>query len=250
MRKTPSYIPNSLRDNYAQSFGPIAVKPRRSGLSDLADIKRGRSKSTDERRKRAPRDTFVDSSPIQDDFNPRRQRPPHPPRPVFSLTGAHTVWSPSITRDVTIHFELDIADDLEDLLEEFSRLKRLGHFRTAEKYFQASLHEFAEFPPVKAEYADMLLEQGDHKRLHEMELRAGPLDTDPRLHYSEDFPEFLCHANYELIQAHSAIASGGFISDAHRKARMYDGGVRTFGPQQRVHVNSAHVRRRRPRVRN
>jgi hypothetical protein len=73
------------------------------------------------------------------------------------------VLAPSKTKDVTVHVELSIVEDLDGLLETFCCLKRLGHFLAAEQYFKENLQRYLEVPPVMIEYADMLLEQGNYK---------------------------------------------------------------------------------------
>jgi hypothetical protein len=84
------------------------------------------------------------------------------------LRETQAVLGPSSNRDTTIHFQLDIEEDLESRLEEFSRLKRLGNYKGAEKYFEDNLQKFIDIPPVSVELADMLLTQGAHKHLKEL----------------------------------------------------------------------------------
>jgi hypothetical protein len=86
-----------------------------------------------------------------------------------------TIWNTSTRQDTTIHFNLDIEEDSEEPLEEFSRLKRLGNFKAAGEFFQANLFGYIEDSPyVAVEYADMLLEQGDYERLFELNQDYGP----------------------------------------------------------------------------
>ncbi len=66
---------------------------------------------------------------------------------------AQIFWNPSSTRDTTIHLELGIEEDLETQLEFFSRLKRLGHFREAEEFFQSNLRDYLDLGQVLAEYS-------------------------------------------------------------------------------------------------
>ncbi|KAI0429900.1 hypothetical protein F5Y09DRAFT_356514 [Xylaria sp. FL1042] len=65
--------------------------------------------------------------------------------------------------DLTVHLTMDLEEDLEDRLDEMSRLSRLGNFSSAEKYFQEHLHHHIDNPYVLVQYADMLLHQGDFK---------------------------------------------------------------------------------------
>ncbi|KAI1274896.1 hypothetical protein F5Y07DRAFT_192557 [Xylaria sp. FL0933] len=65
--------------------------------------------------------------------------------------------------DLTVHLTMDIEEDLEDRLDEMSRLSRLGDFASARKYFQEHLHHHIDNPYVLVHYADLLLHQGDFK---------------------------------------------------------------------------------------
>ena len=59
--------------------------------------------------------------------------------------------------DSTIHFSLDVADDIEGHLEEVSRLKRWGHFQDAIEYFTANLEYHLDLPLVLLECTDLLV---------------------------------------------------------------------------------------------
>lgn len=101
----------------------------------------------------------------------RRSQSPTPAQPS-PLKGVQVVLGPDQSSlNTTVHLELDIEGDVESHLEEFSRLKRLGHFHAAEQYFQSNLHDYLDVPPVAIEYAEMLLLQGAYKRLKELLLR-------------------------------------------------------------------------------
>ncbi|KAE8441515.1 hypothetical protein EG329_004903 [Mollisiaceae sp. DMI_Dod_QoI] len=103
------------------------------------------------------------------------------------VKGTQAVLGPSLNRDTTIHLQLDIEEDLESRLEEFSRLKRLGNYSAAEEYFQGNLQKFTDVPPVSVEFADMLLTQGAYKRLKELRQKnklkppLGPDDVSVRM---------------------------------------------------------------------
>ncbi|KAI9739959.1 MAG: hypothetical protein M1818_005015 [Claussenomyces sp. TS43310] len=100
-----------------------------------------------------------------------RSRSASPVRGPAFLKEVQAVLSPHSTLDTTISLELDIEEDLEGQLEEFSRLKRLGHFKAAEQYFQSNLRDYVDLPPVAVEYAEMLLRQGAYKHLKELLLK-------------------------------------------------------------------------------
>jgi hypothetical protein len=70
------------------------------------------------------------------------------------------------TSDNTIHFSLDIADDIEGHLEEVSRLRRWGHFQEANEYFAETLEHHLDLPRVALEYADLLVDQGSYQEFN------------------------------------------------------------------------------------
>ncbi|KAK4868046.1 hypothetical protein LT330_007244 [Penicillium expansum] len=74
--------------------------------------------------------------------------------------------------DTTLHFVLNIVDDIEGQLEELGRLKRWGHFKEALEYFESNLEQHIDLPMVKIEYADLLLEQGAYRKLIQLGLEA------------------------------------------------------------------------------
>jgi hypothetical protein len=93
------------------------------------------------------------------------------------------IWNETTNRDATLHFELDVEEDIEGKLEHFCRMKRLGHFKDAEEYFQNYLLDQIDNLPIAVEYATMLLEQGAYKRLDE-------LIQDGELNFSEEVDSF------------------------------------------------------------
>lgn len=86
------------------------------------------------------------------------------------------IWNPASSRDTTIHLELDIEDDLEGHLEEFSRLARLGHFKAAEQQYEQHLIDHIKLEPVLLECMDMLLSRGDYTA---NAFPQGPPPSDP-----------------------------------------------------------------------
>lgn len=76
------------------------------------------------------------------------------------------VYNSSHARDVTVHVELELYEDVaQELLEEFSRLTRVGHFRHAKSFFDENLRAFMDNPYVFVQYAEMLLTQGDYRSI-------------------------------------------------------------------------------------
>ncbi|ODM15703.1 hypothetical protein SI65_08937 [Aspergillus cristatus] len=85
--------------------------------------------------------------------------------------GYQLVLSPQNAKDCTVHFEMDIEDDLEVQLEEFSWLKRLGRFGAAREMFQRELAERTAYSlPVLIEHADMQYDQGDYRGFSDLVL--------------------------------------------------------------------------------
>ncbi|PYI01375.1 hypothetical protein BO78DRAFT_327769 [Aspergillus sclerotiicarbonarius CBS 121057] len=131
---------------------------------------------------------------------------------------------------------MDIVEDIGFPLEEFSRLKRLGHFHAAERYFQESLSDSMGLFPVAVEYADMLVEQGAYQRLHQVLSQQRELVVPNRsstLLSSSLSPEknpsrFLYRANLQLIQAFSAIQSQGSMQEAYEKVRSLERPMRSL----------------------
>ena len=83
---------------------------------------------------------------------------------VLPVEGCQLVLSPHVVKDSTVHFEMDIEEDLEVQLEEFSRLRRLGRFDDAKEMFQCGLAEHMAYSfLIFIEYADMLYDQGHYR---------------------------------------------------------------------------------------
>ncbi|KAK6957709.1 hypothetical protein Daesc_000497 [Daldinia eschscholtzii] len=64
---------------------------------------------------------------------------------------------------------MSVQEDLDDSLEEFCRLQRLGDFASAKRFFADNLQEHLYKPNILIEYAEMLLEQGDYNSLSEID---------------------------------------------------------------------------------
>lgn len=58
------------------------------------------------------------------------------------------VYNSSSARDVTVHLELQLFDDIDQELGEFSRLTRIGHFRDTRSFFDENLRAFLDNPYV------------------------------------------------------------------------------------------------------
>lgn len=72
---------------------------------------------------------------------------------------------PAFPQDVTLHLSLPVKDDLEDVLEEAARLRRLGHFSDAIALFTGTLGHFLDNRYVLVQYAQCLYEAGQYVQL-------------------------------------------------------------------------------------
>ncbi|KAM7200301.1 hypothetical protein V8F33_004019 [Rhypophila sp. PSN 637] len=84
---------------------------------------------------------------------------------ISSLNDIDAVWNISSSRDVTLHLELDVEDDVDANLEEFSAFARRGDYKRAEKYYQDNLSRHSGQPKVIIEYVRMLVEKGSYKSI-------------------------------------------------------------------------------------
>ncbi|XXG98476.1 hypothetical protein Hte_004800 [Hypoxylon texense] len=75
------------------------------------------------------------------------------------------IWDPRNTSDLTVHLKMPVQEDLEEVMEEFCRLQRLGDFTSATQFFRDNLQDHLDKPYILIEYAEMLLEQGDYNTL-------------------------------------------------------------------------------------
>lgn len=117
------------------------------------------------------------------------EKPPLPPTTESSKSKsswkADGVCYAGEAKDVTVHLELGLRDDLTDELEELWRLARLGHFRAAREYFAERLEPYSNHPFVLVEYADILFRQGDFDSLSRLVSEPlpnpGATSTNPRI---------------------------------------------------------------------
>lgn len=97
-----------------------------------------------------------------------------------------------VTLDTSGFSDMDLVEDsdVEDELEDFNRLRRMGNFKEAIHHFDVQLKARLDTDPsILVQYAEMLLEQGDYRSLNELEekhLFDSPEDESPepikRLH--------------------------------------------------------------------
>ncbi|CRG89772.1 Sodium channel protein type 4 subunit alpha [Talaromyces islandicus] len=65
-------------------------------------------------------------------------------------------------KNVTVHLDVNVQIDLTDDVAELARLNRLGWFRQGVTLYEEKLQNHKDFFPVAAEYADLLLQQGNY----------------------------------------------------------------------------------------
>ncbi|KAL3457693.1 hypothetical protein BJX64DRAFT_245329 [Aspergillus heterothallicus] len=126
---------------------------------------------------------------------------------------AQTIISPDICKDSTIHFDMDVTDDIGAILEDFSRLKRLGYFEAAARYFDENLVEFMDILPVAIEYADMLLERGDYHGLDQF-LRSYDSTLNEETWGDDNGYDILYEMNLQLMHSIASMHLGSDLQDA------------------------------------
>lgn len=105
-----------------------------------------------------------DGLPVQEAAN---NNPSSPRTPVLSalVSAIHAVLNGNDPRDITVHFDLLMIDDIEIELEEFAILRRLENFKAAKSYFKEKLGDYRKVPYVFVQYAQILLDSGDFEAL-------------------------------------------------------------------------------------
>ncbi|KAF3803724.1 hypothetical protein GCG54_00004903 [Colletotrichum gloeosporioides] len=84
----------------------------------------------------------------------------------FDLIGAHV--NPNAPQDITFHLEIEATEDLEEDLESFSRLRRLGQFTAAMNHFRRCLLNSLDNTYVLVQYGQFLLESSDINGLSQL----------------------------------------------------------------------------------
>ncbi|KAK1586191.1 uncharacterized protein LY79DRAFT_557091 [Colletotrichum navitas] len=86
--------------------------------------------------------------------------------------------NPKARRDVTLHLDLDVTQDVEEELEEFSKLRRIGHFNAAKRYFEEHLERCIDNAYVLDQYGQFLLEISDIHTLTKLAREYPPGDLE------------------------------------------------------------------------
>ncbi|KAH9242627.1 hypothetical protein K456DRAFT_1716338 [Colletotrichum gloeosporioides 23] len=84
----------------------------------------------------------------------------------FDLVGAYV--NPHAPQDITFHLEIEATEDLEEDLESFSRLRRLGQFTAAVNHFRRRLLNSLDNTYVLVQYGQFLLESSDVNGLSQL----------------------------------------------------------------------------------
>ncbi|KAK2024034.1 hypothetical protein LX32DRAFT_656492 [Colletotrichum zoysiae] len=95
-----------------------------------------------------------------------------PVKPSFHI-------DPKAPQDVTLHLEMDVTEDIEEEFEEFSKLRRIGHFNAAKRYFEEHLESCIDNAYVLDQYGQFLWEISDVHTLTKLarEYPTGDLDN-------------------------------------------------------------------------
>ncbi|KAL4882488.1 hypothetical protein BJY04DRAFT_41666 [Aspergillus karnatakaensis] len=161
-------------------------------------------------------------SPHPNDMNDR-----HKPHDSPDTQAQHTwvdaqrledIWGPETTRDHTLHFDMQVVEDVDSLLEELARFKRLGYFSAGVQYFRDKLEPFSEMAPVAIEYADLLMEQGAYGQLDRFLLSQRIVLRD--LKFNLDHLKRLSQQMLTLIEAFSSMVSHGRMKEAYEAANV------------------------------
>ncbi|KAK7981532.1 hypothetical protein PG988_003770 [Apiospora saccharicola] len=120
---------------------------------------------------------------------------------VLSKKRVNAVWDPSQNSDITIHLKLPLQEEgLDEQIEEFCRLRRLGDFASAKRFFAQNLEDHHDNPYLLVQYAEMLLEQGDYITLSSLD---GHVAFAPDNHHLRGREGALLRVYWKLMQLHS-----------------------------------------------
>ncbi|KAK3986748.1 hypothetical protein QBC44DRAFT_222489, partial [Cladorrhinum sp. PSN332] len=136
---------------------------------------------------------------------------------VSNQSTTHFV-KPHNAQDMTIHMSLPVQDDVEDLLEECARLRRLGHFRDAIQLFEDELSHFVDNRYVLFQYGLCLIQAGEYIRLAKL-----ASDTSSRQIRDDDlldvaFRLLLCEAEIGYIDDATFSSIGTVAEDLVRRS--------------------------------
>ncbi|KAI0197826.1 hypothetical protein F4808DRAFT_463363 [Astrocystis sublimbata] len=78
---------------------------------------------------------------------------------------ADAIWTPNMSKSVAINMKLGITEDIDQELEELSRLRRHGDLRDTRKFLKQKLSGRSDDPYFVVLYAQLLSEMGDFRSL-------------------------------------------------------------------------------------
>lgn len=158
-RYSPPRRPKSVADDLWDSSYDFSY-PKRSFYDYIPDTRYPAPVLRGERPLRQHLDPSIRPNP-----QPRSRSPVTRKERIPQLPLLDAICKPGKSKDVTVHITLDVALDIEQELEEFSRLRRHGNFREAQKLFNDHLPERFDDTFCLLQYAHMLLEAGDLRGL-------------------------------------------------------------------------------------
>lgn len=82
------------------------------------------------------------------------------------------IWDPGQSSDLTVHLNLDIKEDLDEEIEHFCYLHRIGSFLEARTFFDEHLVAHMDKPYVFVMFAEMLFRQGNYREICDLDARV------------------------------------------------------------------------------
>ncbi|KAK4450379.1 hypothetical protein QBC34DRAFT_297566, partial [Podospora aff. communis PSN243] len=137
-------------------------------------------------------------------------------KPAAAFPPVDAILTPGRSKNVTIHVKMDVTYDVDEELEMFSRLRRLGDFRAALAYFNEHLTGRLDDAYFINQYAQLLLDAGDYRTFGTLKPTGifgdssdGPLKND----------RDLLRVNWNLLVVLAVLHSGDWVFLAWREAR-------------------------------
>ncbi|KAH7307993.1 hypothetical protein B0I35DRAFT_413365 [Stachybotrys elegans] len=148
---------------------------------------------------------------------PRPRPPPTYPEKTgdYGRTATLSI-NPADAPDLTSHLSLDLHGDLENTLEEISRLRRLGHFKNALSLAEAEIKPFLHNRYVLLQYAQLLMDAKRYKDIARLRRDYEPVKNSSSL----------IELNWEMICQLAEITTELDIVGCERVRRSpeYEGG--------------------------
>jgi len=126
------------------------------------------------------------------------------------------IYTPGKSKDITVHVSLDVTHDVDEELEKFSKLRRLGDFKEAQKLFNERLSDRFDDPYFFIQYAQLLLEAGDFRSFSTLRSSHVFGDLD---HNSPQNDQELLLMNWNLLVLLAMLHTSDLAVLALREAR-------------------------------